>query len=358
MCLSLTTANTCGLHGFCDEELNKCICDEGWSKSIELIYFPFTKDKVEFNKTDIFDKLPCSLNKTLLFTFFLLSFLSSTFALLYNLPHLKTRKRIIRQSPLLLSFLFYAICSLIRVVDLDRIYADDKFFTFTVGLAVFFQNTGTCVFVSKYISYHLKKRNKAFASDLKIIGFKATPILKLTIPVFFTLDVLLLPVFVLPSFLDKKLAGYFFYTESILQAFRCLVFSLLTYSTSMGIIRDMNIVIESYREDGKKPPSFYLYCQAAIPNLEMVTYSVVGYSFAFGQANLLYSIFEFQELIQKYYFALSGFGWAAMSTIITYALVNNLKIAQKLKSTPETRKRFATSTRNPTSFTLPPSINI
>eukprot|EP00924_Labyrinthula_sp_SR-Ha-C_P007618 snap_masked-scaffold_42-processed-gene-1.36-mRNA-1 protein AED:0.13 eAED:1.00 QI:0/0/0/1/1/1/2/0/340 len=340
MCLSLTTANTCGQFGVCDEVLNTCVCDKGWSQSVELVYFPFTKDGVEFNETAIFDRLPCSLNKTMLFIFFLLTFVSCTLALLYNLPHLTTRKRIQRQFLLILSFLFYAISSLIRVIDIDRIYGEDKAFTVTLALAIFFQNTGTCVFVSKYISYHLIKRNKAFGSELKILGANVTPILNSAIPAFITLDIILLPIFALPAFVGKQKAGYLFYAESALQGVRCVTFSLLTYSTSMGVIKDMQIIIDAPLGEDQQPQPFRLYCEGAVPNLKMVTSSV------------------YQELIHKYYFAVNGFAWAGMSTVITYALVKNLKIAKNLKSTPLTQKKNTISTRNPTSVSLPATISI
>eukprot|EP00924_Labyrinthula_sp_SR-Ha-C_P001488 snap_masked-scaffold_55-processed-gene-1.19-mRNA-1 protein AED:1.00 eAED:1.00 QI:0/-1/0/0/-1/1/1/0/357 len=349
MCLELEVGRTCGLHGFCDTELNKCICDEGWSQSFEMIYFPFTKDNIKANETQLFDRLPCNSNKTLLFNLFLLSFISSTIALLYNLPFLTTKRRFLRQLPLLLSFLAFALCSLVRVIDINRIYEEDKFYTFSLAIAIFLQNTGTVVFVSKYISYHLKKLKKAFGTDLKVLGVRMTPVLRKTIPAFLTLDILLLPIFILPAYVDKATAGYLFYVENMVQSLRCILFALLTYVTSRGIIRDMQVIVKSNQDESKKASSFYLYCKAAIPNLRLVVYIVLGYSFAFGQSMFLYSIFEFQELIHKYYWAISGFGWAFMSSVITYALIKNLKLARTLKTNTQNRPKFKTSTLGPTS---------
>eukprot|EP00924_Labyrinthula_sp_SR-Ha-C_P001350 snap_masked-scaffold_44-processed-gene-0.33-mRNA-1 protein AED:1.00 eAED:1.00 QI:0/0/0/0/1/1/2/0/344 len=339
MCLELDAGRTCGAFGFCDKELNKCICDDGWSQSFEMIFFPFTKEKVTANRTELFDRLPCNLNKSLLFSFFLLSFISSSIALLYNLPFLTTKKRFLRQLPLLLSFFFLAMLNLIRVIDLDRIFQEDKLFTFTLAIAMVFHNLGNLVFVSKYISYHLNKLKKAFGADLKIFGFKMTPVLKGTTPIFFALDLTLLPLFIISSFVDKETAGYLFYIENWIQCFR-------------SIIRDMQVILDSHQDETKKASNFYLYCKSAIPNLRMVVYAVIGYSFVFGQAFFFYPIFKFQELIHIYYWAISGFGWSLMSTIITYSLIKNLKKGKSLRTNTQTKPKFKTPSTGPGSGLL------
>eukprot|EP00924_Labyrinthula_sp_SR-Ha-C_P001385 snap_masked-scaffold_44-processed-gene-1.9-mRNA-1 protein AED:0.36 eAED:1.00 QI:0/0/0/1/1/1/2/0/137 len=129
MCFDFTVGGTCGLASYCDVELDVCVCDKGWKQSLEMIYFPFTKERNQFNQSFVEPELPCSRNTNLLFSFFCMSLITSVCSLIFHLPLLKTHKRRKRQFPLLLCFVTFSIASGSRMYDLDKNYAEDSLYT-------------------------------------------------------------------------------------------------------------------------------------------------------------------------------------------------------------------------------------
>eukprot|EP00924_Labyrinthula_sp_SR-Ha-C_P001384 snap_masked-scaffold_44-processed-gene-1.10-mRNA-1 protein AED:0.29 eAED:1.00 QI:0/0/0/1/1/1/2/0/209 len=147
----------------------------------------------------------------------------------------------------------------------------------------------------------------------------------------FDLFKLLNPLQLFPLFFDEKTAGSLFYTFCFFQGLNILQVGFFTYFALNGIIRDMKILGEDLSPEQKKVNKFYLYCTEAIPNIKKMIRITLGFTVCFGLSALLYCVSYRFEFFMSYVFALSGFGFSLMSSVIGYSFTRNTLIGKKLR---------------------------
>eukprot|EP00924_Labyrinthula_sp_SR-Ha-C_P010557 snap_masked-scaffold_134-processed-gene-0.6-mRNA-1 protein AED:1.00 eAED:1.00 QI:0/0/0/0/1/1/2/0/231 len=222
MCFESLAISNCGASGFCSEQ-DICICSPGWSQSLEMVYFPFTKEH-ETNETFVLETLPCSIHNNLLYSIFFLSLILNIFELIHIVNKLKSFKRFLRQIPLILALVFYMVCYGIRLVDPSQEYSISKSYTFTLGIAIVLQQFSTTMFLSKYIRYHLYKMKNGLGTDFKLLGRDASNTIGMIIPCLLFYDIFDFFLFVPPVYLNRKEGGIFFYIHYVGQSFRIFLF--------------------------------------------------------------------------------------------------------------------------------------
>eukprot|EP00924_Labyrinthula_sp_SR-Ha-C_P009290 snap_masked-scaffold_2-processed-gene-18.47-mRNA-1 protein AED:1.00 eAED:1.00 QI:0/0/0/0/1/1/2/0/373 len=332
MCIDFP--NLCGVGGTCNVQTNLCECEDGWSQSFEMIYFPFVKQDIS-NKTDLLEQMPCTRNDGLLFTVFLFSFLGSIFAAVFHLPLLKTKKRFFRQLPLMMCFGVFIFAYGIRVFDVNREYAEDGAFSVFLGIGFTLTNFSVAVFISKYVSYHLNKMRKALGTKLFIFGLDLSKYLKWMIPVQLFFVFILTILFLLPLAIKrKKTAGI-----NILQV------GLVSCIALNGIIKDMTMVTEGTPDKDKLKNKFYLYCVQAIPNIRLMIKILCVHCGTYGILSSLYVFSVRVEAMMIYIVGTFGLAFSILSCLIGYFFTQNTLIAQKLKKFTSDSKTSTTAWR-------------
>eukprot|EP00924_Labyrinthula_sp_SR-Ha-C_P000155 snap_masked-scaffold_39-processed-gene-2.43-mRNA-1 protein AED:1.00 eAED:1.00 QI:0/-1/0/0/-1/1/1/0/345 len=329
MCFESIVVKDCGASGFCSEQ-DICICSPGWSQSLEMVYFPFTKEH-ESNETFVLETLPCSIHDNLLYSIFLISFVLNIVELVHVGRKLTTLKRLQRQLPLTLALIFDVVCYGIRLGDPSQEYSISKSYTYTLGLAFAFHQVSTTIFLSKFIRYHLYKMKSGLGTELKLFRRDVNTQLRYIIPFLFCHDLIGLFVFIAPAYLNRRQGGAFFYFHYVKEILRAFLLYYLVRKTLLALISDMKSVV-LYTTENNTTNSFYLYCLKAIPNITSIIRIVASYSYIVGLAVFLPLCFPSMEFISVYVHAFIGGAFAAMSFGIGYIFQRNLNFKLKIKS--------------------------
>eukprot|EP00924_Labyrinthula_sp_SR-Ha-C_P001339 snap_masked-scaffold_44-processed-gene-0.9-mRNA-1 protein AED:1.00 eAED:1.00 QI:0/0/0/0/1/1/2/0/230 len=222
-----------------------------------------------------------------------------------------------------------------RILFVDKQFGEDILFTVTIVTAATAQSLGSTVFVSKYISFHLRKMEQMNQSNIKIFGLKVSLILENAFPFLVGLDIVLYPMFILTVFVKRRIAGFLFYTCHLAASIRTVLLWIFTYYTINGLITDMKFVIKINKETEVTDKKFIQYCKGSLPSLKLIIGGVFGYS--------MFAASAIQETIHIYFWAGTGTGWAILSMTINYAFAKNIKLGTKLKK-EEDRKLVANET--------------
>eukprot|EP00924_Labyrinthula_sp_SR-Ha-C_P005176 snap_masked-scaffold_1-processed-gene-23.41-mRNA-1 protein AED:1.00 eAED:1.00 QI:0/-1/0/0/-1/1/1/0/363 len=336
MCFESRVIKNCGAFGSCIEDLQICVCEDGWKQSLEMVFFPFTKDNSS-NKTEVLELLPCTFNESIVLTLVIFGLVLNGAELAHLLPQLKSYKRFLRQTPLLICLVSYTVAFASRGADLSHGYIENPLFTVTYEFAFTFQNVSTTVFLSKYISYHTGRMKRAINLELRICGKDVTNTLTSIIPALLMFDFVCFCFFVTPVFTDISAAGILFYLHFFGQTIRITTVFGLVALNLQGLVRDMEHIIDSTSSSAFPNNKFYLYCKGAIPNLQMMMIIVGVYCVTLGPVGLLNLLFKTFEFAAIYIHLLNGALFPAMSFAIGYVFRKNLKLASRLKTKAKTK---------------------
>mmetsp|Transcript_21828 Transcript_21828/g.27907 ORF Transcript_21828/g.27907 Transcript_21828/m.27907 type:complete len:331 (+) Transcript_21828:268-1260(+) len=139
---------TCGLTGVC---LNgTCFCtNPEWTKSTEFAFYLGDETEV--------DSLWCNTNRLLLRRMYLFLAIYTIIALIGYSMVVKKWGNLVRLSPLFIEGILVTISSITRVVDPERFFGEDVFFTIIVSFSFLFAHLVGQGFYVEYINYLVKK---------------------------------------------------------------------------------------------------------------------------------------------------------------------------------------------------------
>eukprot|EP00924_Labyrinthula_sp_SR-Ha-C_P004683 maker-scaffold_1-snap-gene-8.0-mRNA-1 protein AED:0.00 eAED:0.00 QI:97/1/1/1/1/1/2/234/380 len=211
--------NLCGFYGTCVE--NVCVCDAGWSNSIEqyptLFLFDGAKrifeeegnSTISFEefKIELLKRVPCSRNDVIMYIVMGLAFICCFQALWKQLPFaISGKRRFLLMFPQILTFCLGIITAILKFISLETNYPYNLFYGLSYGVIIICMSISQRVFFFKYIKYHSKKAKELFEINSYICGISLERILTFHQKYFLISDLIILffiwisPVLIIFSF--------------------------------------------------------------------------------------------------------------------------------------------------------------
>eukprot|EP00924_Labyrinthula_sp_SR-Ha-C_P001304 snap_masked-scaffold_7-processed-gene-19.59-mRNA-1 protein AED:1.00 eAED:1.00 QI:0/-1/0/0/-1/1/1/0/354 len=169
ICRGFKLLGNCGPFGTCVN--NTCSCDEGWSQSLEFLFY-VDDTGPEFD----FDTLPCDNNLSVIRCLYGLAATLCLVVIIVYSSRIKKFSQLKRALPLLLSFSgFFTICAQ-RTIVKDVKFKEDVLFTVLFILAFYASSIATLIFLHRYIWYQKQTLHinsvKISRVIKRIIGFE------------------------------------------------------------------------------------------------------------------------------------------------------------------------------------------
>eukprot|EP00924_Labyrinthula_sp_SR-Ha-C_P005900 snap_masked-scaffold_14-processed-gene-8.5-mRNA-1 protein AED:1.00 eAED:1.00 QI:0/0/0/0/1/1/2/0/348 len=321
MCFESSMINNCGPFGTCLDGQHFCVCEEGWTTSLEMVFFPFIRDD-DRNQTELLSTLPCSFSESLLFGMIVVALILNTAEALRLISQFNTRGRVTRLTPLLMTFICYIIAFTSRLADMNKGFLDNSIFTVFLIIGVICQNFSTTVFVFKFISYHAKKMKTAMSTELIFCGINFSRVLQKTFNILLVYDCFSIFLLLAPLAIeDKRIGG----TRVLTVMF------LVTVSLS-GLIKDMEYLLNSRCGASVKNSKFGRYIREAVPNLRSTIYIVDGYCLLIGPGLLSFVFVRDFQFVQVYFYVFNAILYSGMSLAIGKVILKNLNKAKQKRS--------------------------